>query len=353
VNPKRTAAPRAWIIPVVVLVAVVAGVWFVVFRESPEERATRLIREGRAAMEAQDFASAEARLQEALEIAPANPVLLHNLASVYVQQKRLPEARAAFEQAAASHGPRDSRLRAEELFQVASISVKEKNWNQAERELERAIAADPTRPLLHTRLLDLQLGALENQAAADSTTSRFLRVCGRTTQNLGDAAYLYFLHNSFAGAAELSRQAVALQDSFVDGHATLARSLGRLGRTREGLKTLEVPLARYPNGAPLWVAKSLLLLDVEKVDESLAAADRAVALAPNDFEAHQARQKALAVLGRYQEALAEIEIARELTQDEGLLRMLQAQHGILRRMASMGPGAKGLLARPDSSGTGS
>src|SRR5205085_9403431 len=132
----------------------------------------------RAAMKAGNLPLAETDLKKALSIRPNNGVLLHNLGILYVQQKRVAEARTAFQRAADAHGPQASQVRAEEYLQLAQLSYAEKNWPRAASELEQAIAADPQRSMLHTRLLDLQLGRMNDPAAADSTTSRFLRLCG-------------------------------------------------------------------------------------------------------------------------------------------------------------------------------
>ena len=339
-NPPAATPGRrlAWILPIVVLAAVAAGVWYFVFRESKEERATRLVQEGRTAMDLQDFVTAETKLQKALQLTPENGVLLHNLGVVYLKLDRKEDARAAFERAAAAHGPEASDVRAEELFQLATISYGEKQWQRAATELERAIAAHPTRIQLHTRLLDLQLGPLENPTAAESTTARFLRLCGRTPENLSNAGFLHYQNKNWAEAERLARQSIALQESYVPGHAILARSLWKSGKPRDGLRALEEPIARWPDAPVLWVTRSLLLADVGAHAEALEAADRAVALAPGDFEAHQTRQRALALLGRYEEALREIDVARQLTQDPSELRMLQTQQAIVRRMMGFAAG---------------
>ena len=166
---------------------------------------------------------------------------------------------------------------------------------------------------------------------------------------MGNAASLHYKNKSWPEAEKLARQAIALQESYVQGHAILARSLWKSGRPRDGLQVLEAPIARWPDAPALWVARSLLLAEVGARAEALQAADRAVALAPEDFEAHQTRQKALALLGRYEEALREIDIARQLTQDPSELRMLQTQQSIVRRMMGI---ATGTAAGSDSTGAG-
>ena len=358
-NPPAAARQRgrpgllAWITPLVGLAVVAAVVYWFVSRESPAERGTRLLAEARQAMEARDFTTAEARLVAAVKLAPQNPLLQHNLGILRLQQNRLADARAAFERAVAAYGPEANQVRAEEYFQLASISYLEKKGAQAAGELEQAIAADPARLQLHTRLLDLQLGPLADSTAAAITTERLLRSCGRTPRHLADVAYVHYQHREYATAGDLAREAVAQQDSFAEGHAILARSLLKLNRVPEGLRAIEGPLERYPRAPELWVAKSLLTLELGRRTEALAAAERAVQLSPRDFEAHQARQKALAASGRLQDALAEVETTRGLTKDPGQLRMLQRQESLLRGLLAQTSGT-GMISAPgaaDSAGT--
>jgi tetratricopeptide (TPR) repeat protein len=342
VRPRRRAGLLAWISPLVGLAVVAAVVWWFVFRESPTERGARLLTEAKAAMDSQDFATAETLLLEATKFSPQSALLQHNLGILYLQQDRLPEARAAFERAAAACTPEANKVRAEEYFQLANISYLERKPSQAADELEKASAADPAREQLHARLLDLQLGALADSAGAVATTERLLRDCGRTPRHLADVGYIHYQHRRYDTAVEMARAAVTLQDSLPQGHALLARSLWKLGHLPEGLRELEGPLQRYSNAPELWVTKSLLLLEFGRRTQALAAADRAVQLAPGDFEAHQARQKALAGSGRLQDARAEIQVARGLTQDPGQLRTLQRQDNILRALLAQ-TGGTGML----------
>jgi tetratricopeptide (TPR) repeat protein len=350
-RPPARSPWRGWLLPVVALVAVGAAVWWFVFRESSEERGTRLIQEARAAMDVRDYGTAEIRLREALEVAPGNGVLLHNLGVIYREQGRKQEARDAFERAAAAHGPEASELKAEELYQLASLSFRDKHWDQAAGELESGIAAHPQRVQLHTLLLDLQLGPLADPAGAESTTTRFLRICGPTAEHFGNAADVYLKHDASAAAAvPLARRAVELQDSYVEGHALLAQALFKSGRTEEALAELDAAQMRYPSAVPLWIERSRIQLHRGARQEALAAADGAVRLAPRSYDAHQARQRALSILGRYEEALREIELSRGLTSDPGEQLRLERQERIVR--GAMGMSApSGAPAGDDSSTT--
>jgi tetratricopeptide (TPR) repeat protein len=343
--------PKLTILVPIAIVALAGGVvWWFVFRETKADRVTRLLAAARQAMNIQDYATAERDLLEALKVAPNNGLMLHNLAILYLQEKRLPQAREAFRRAVAAHGPQANEVRADDLFQLASISYAEKNWKQAAIELEQAIQSHPQRAQLHTRLLDLQLGPLHDLPAADSTVSRFLRVCGRTPGNLENVAFVLYQRQNYARAEELASEAFASSDSAITAHVVYARSLWRQDRLADGLKSLDGPLARHPSSVDLWVTKGILLVEARRPDEALAVANRAVAIAPSSFDAHELLQKVYANQGRLQDALREIDVARELTQDPNDQRRLVSQSRAIRNLlqATNGTGVLKGTAVPDS-----
>lgn len=333
--PARRRAVLTWIPAAVLLVAIGGAAFYYVFRESDAERLRRLVEEGRRAMEVNDFATTQARLEEALAKAPNDAILLHNLAVAYARQNRIEEARNHFERAARAHVPEANELRAEEYLQLATLSVQEKAWERAMEELRQAIAAHPTGEIYHARLLDLQLGPGGSAAGADSVTAQFLRLCGPSAANLSAAAYVHYRNRSYPSAEALAREAIALSDSAWDAHATLARSLGQTGRPAEGLRHLDAVLERQASVPDLWVAKTQLHLKREMRDEALAAADRAVQVGPRDVETHRVRQLALGALGRYDEAIEELESARDLTRDPGLLQQLRNEQRNLQLIRNM------------------
>jgi len=329
----------SWLLPALLLVVVGVAVWAFLFRPNPSARVDRLMATARQAMAAQDYATAEKCLLEARRHAPKNGILLHNLAVVYVDQDRLDDARAAFERAASLYGPEANHLKAEELYQLAQLSFRESKWQQVASELEQAIAADPTRGQLHMRLVDLQLGQLRDQAAADSSVSRFLRLCGRTGHNLAAAAYVHYREGSYARAEELGRQAVALVDSMTSTHALIAKSMWKAKRIEAGRRYLEGPLQRYPRSAELWVAEGSLLAGAQRHAEAIATLDRALEIDPKNYAAHYARLVALTGAKRLQEALREVEDCRKLTDDPNEQRALQSRQGDLRQLLGAEKGA--------------
>jgi tetratricopeptide (TPR) repeat protein len=342
-----------WLVPVLVVVVVATGVWWFVFRENKDEKSNRLIAAAGAAMKAGNLASAEENLKKALALRPNNGVLLHNLGVLYVNQKRLPEARVAFQRAADSDGPQANQVRAEELLQLAQISYAEKNWQRTVSELQQAIAADPQRTMLYTRLLDLQLGRMNDHAGADSTVARFLRACGPTARNYEDVAFVYYQDKEYALCGQLAQRATALVDTAYSAYSLAARAMWRQGQVPQGLAYIDAALRRHPTVVSLLVTKGLLLLEGSHRDAALAVSDQALRLSPRDYSVHQLRQKVFANFVRLDKALEEVGIARELTQDPDELRILLRQQRTLEGLmaaAQQGAGAGPRAPVADSTG---
>jgi tetratricopeptide (TPR) repeat protein len=335
--------PR-WVLPVLLLGVAGFGVWFFVFRESRETRALRLYAQAGQAVDAKDDVSAERELLEAQRFAPSNPRIMHLLGSVYQRQARSEQARLALQRAVELYGPQDAKLRSEALFQLAQVAFDGERYGDAAQHLEAAIAANPTQAILHVRLLDLQLSQLPDSTASDSTTSRFLRLCGRTPQNLVRVAYVHYRRAWYRRCERLARQAVALDDTLAEAHSLVAQSLWKRKRIDEGLAYLEGPLRRYPRATELWTAKGSLLEGTQKHDEAIAALDRALELAPDNYDAHYARLVAYTYSYRTQLALAEVETCLRLTQDPGEHEALTSRRRSLQAIVSGGGTKPGVPA---------
>jgi tetratricopeptide (TPR) repeat protein len=328
------------------LLGVVAlGIWYFVFRDERGNQVDQLVAQAREAMSTFEFGRAELLLLDAIAIAPGNGLLHHNLAVTYLRQGRAAEARREFEAAITLYSPEANQVRAEENWQLAQLDFTESRWRDAEMHLSRAINEHPTLELYHHRLIDLQLARLSKQAAADSSTMRFLQFCGPTPANLRDAAHIHFTRKSYASAIALSSRAVAASDTMITAHAILARSYWRSGYMEQALELLEGPLMRYPTAVELWVVKGSVLVGVKRADEALQALDHALTLEPDDYQGNVARMMALFVAGQYDAATAQANRCKQLTTNENELRFLQGQLGRFEE-------AKQGLLSPDSLSVG-
>ena len=333
-SPRRAAFVAA--LATALLTALV--VWWFNGREGPNDRADRADRDlaaAKLAMDIGNFATAEEHLRSAVERMPESAVLQHNLGVLYLRMDRKADARAAFERAAKAHPPEAQAVRAEEYFQLASISVTEKDWKRAEGELQQAIAADPNRRLFHARLIDLQLGSLKEPAAAESSAARFLRTCGDDAENLHAIGFIYTQQKDYVRAEFWGREAVARDDTVTKAHALVANSLARQGRGREAVQYLAPLLEKQPRNGELWIARARVAMSLGDRRAVIEAADQAVRALPNSFEAHLIRMQALGGAGRLEEAVAEAGRARAVAADATDHRRLRTEEATLQRALQM------------------
>ena len=318
-----TARARSWILPLVLLGIAGVGIWFFVFREDPQARAGRLLAEARQSMDLFEYSKAEKLLREAIGLQPNQGLLHHNLAIVQLEQGHNEEARNSFELSASLYTPDQGALKGEEYFQLASLDYKEEKYRDAARHLLQAIDADPTRTLLHTRLIDLQLLQLRAPASADTSTMRFLGLCGRTPRNFLDAGTVHYRRGSYQVAESLAKAALAVSDTSLEAHVLLANARWKSRKFDEGLAGLDEPLRRNPRAVGLWVARGSLLIGAKRFDEAHAALDRAIEMSPTNYEANFAKMMAYSDAKRFAEAAQQGRLCLPLAPNENEERFLQ------------------------------
>jgi tetratricopeptide (TPR) repeat protein len=301
------------------------GIWYFVFRDDRFADVDELVSQAREAMGTFEYGRAEILLKDAIALSPGSGLLHHNLAVNYVRQGRIAEARREFETALALYPPEANEVRAEENWQLAQLDFQERNWQDAETHLERAIADHPTRALLHHRLIDLQLLGTQRVSAADSSTMRFLKFCGATPENLRDAAQIHLRRGSFRSAIQLSRQAISLSDTMVSAHVILGTGLWRAGHLEEALEEVDDALERFPGSVDLLNVKSGVLVGLKRFDDALEAIDYALRIDPSHYDANVTRMMALSLKGDYEAALEQCRRCQEMTDDETELRFLRTK----------------------------
>ena len=335
--PARRRALLPWLVPLLLLAGVGGGIWWFVLRDTPAKRVERIMTEARAAYDLFEYTRTEQLLLQARDMIPAgakgsdlNVGVHHNLGMLYRKQERWDEARDAFLHAASLCGPDANEVRAEELFQVAQIAIHLNHPVPAGQALEAAIEAHPTRNTLHLSIIDLQLGYLKQPALADSSLRRFVRLCGRTPENLRDVASIYFRRKFYADSLLLSKSAATAVDTMITAHVIVAKSLWRMGRAQEGLEYLEGPMTRYPQAVPLWTVHASLLVGAGRADEAVQSADRAIEIAPNDYDAHRVRMMALFNANRLDDALAQAMTCRKMTGNTNEAHFLESMMARIR-----------------------
>jgi Flp pilus assembly protein TadD len=104
----------------------------------------------------------------------------------------------------------------------------------------------------------------------------------------------------------------------------VAKAYWRSGRSSDGLDYLAGPLQRHPDALPLWTAHASLLIGAGRYDDALRSVDRALAIDPNDYDAHRVRMMAFYNAKRYEEALQEAMVCRKLTRESREIHFLES-----------------------------
>ena len=88
-------------------------------------------------------------------------------------------------------------------------------------------------------------------------------------------------------AAALFREVLRRQPDYLESYYSLAVVLyGRLGRSLEALQVLEEGAARDSSHAPIYDLQGTIWLSLDRPDRAIAALERAIALAPNEWKTH-------------------------------------------------------------------
>jgi len=100
-------------------------------------------------------------------------------------------------------------------------------------------------------------------------------------------------------------------------HSDTGTTLDALARGEESLAALERTLALAPEDAAAWRSKGRALGNLGRREEALAAFERALVLAPNHAESWRNKGVALGGLGHYEEALVALDQALVLAPNDG------------------------------------
>jgi type IV pilus assembly protein PilF len=142
-----------------------------------------------------DSAGAEASFQRAMQLAPADPGIVHNHAWFLCNERRFAEADAAFDRAIAA--PRYDGVARSWMAKGACLA-RAGRWLEAERALSRSYELDPTSPVTAYNLAEVLLrrGELERarfyvgriNAVPEQVNAQSLWLAARIERRLGNTA---------------------------------------------------------------------------------------------------------------------------------------------------------------------
>jgi predicted TPR repeat methyltransferase len=227
--------------------------------------ARALFFEALSLLDGSDFQAAEARLRQALRLAPDNPAILTNLSLALLQQGKRIEAHEFAAKACVA----DQR-NVEALLVLADCHTHAGDLITALEDYDRITALEPSIAEAHNNR-GLVLHRLDRPAEA-------LASCDR---------------------------AIALSPSLSGAHVNRGNALSALGRRNEALAAYDRALALSPDRAEAHLGRGNLLCDASRHEEALVAYDRALALKPGLAEAWLGRGNLLCQLKRFDEALTD------------------------------------------------
>jgi Tfp pilus assembly protein PilF len=202
-----------------------------------------------------------------------------------------------------SDGGSGGAQRARGLLNAATHRRQAGDLDGAEKLLTQALALDPREP----RVL-ANLGHVAQRRGQLTLAEQRYRAAAAAAP--GDGGILYNLGTVLEQAGRLPEArdaygaALAAQPGLTDARVNLALLLAREGLKGEALLALDLAIERDQGSTLALMNRALLRAEVGRAVEAEADARRAIALVPDDANAHFVLGRALAAQGRTKEALA-------------------------------------------------
>jgi tetratricopeptide (TPR) repeat protein len=260
-----------------------------------------------------DFAGGEKQFRDAAEKLPAARL---DLAELLLKTGRKADAEREYELILKAHDAADpaSRASPQRLGMAGIAAARLGNYARAVDDLKKSA---PTLPIAKTILIDTYVDWSDQVAKSDSH---------RSMELLGEALSLqpYYapafsrLINQMNGSTESAVEArkflgemISRNDAPASAYLILGTDAARRNKREEALKYLEQAMRLAPNAPAVLnnLAWTIAQGDVrEDLGRALLLCDAALLLAPSDVHFRDTRGRILAKLGRYRDALVDLEI---------------------------------------------
>lgn len=177
--------------------------------------------------------------------------------------------------------------------------------------LERALSLEPNAPQTLNNLANT-LKRLGLAAQAERRWMAALALAPDYAEAHSNLSHLMLDQGEFDRSEAYARRAIALSPRFVDAYLNLAATHTARHAHGEALHVLEAALAIAPAHARALSAKALALKHLDRLEEALETAQRAVIASPQSPEPHNALGAVQQALGRFESALAAYDQAAAL-----------------------------------------
>jgi len=196
------------------------------------------------------------------------------------------------------------------------------NHAQAMDLFDRAIAADPNLAPAWVERALVHVAREELQAAADAF-DRAIALGFRSLAVLVNRSVIAFRLADGARALQFAQEAVALDPGSIEAQINAATMEGPLVGYLRAVARLDAVAGIGATNASYYRARSHALFKLERFEDALGDARRAIERDPRHPAAHELLVRGLIGLGRHAEAFAAIESAKDVP-DGGLLRVNHA-----------------------------
>jgi tetratricopeptide (TPR) repeat protein len=169
--------------------------------------------------------------------------------------------------------------------------------------LERALELAPNNPETLNNLANT-LKRLGRAAEAHRRWTDALALRPDYAEALSNLANLFTDQGEYDRAESLARRAIELKPRLADSYINLAAVCTARHRPVDALSVIDALLAFAPSHPRALAARALTLKELERLDEALEAAKRAVLVAPHSPEPHNATGQVFQAMGEFEAALA-------------------------------------------------
>jgi tetratricopeptide (TPR) repeat protein len=283
---------------------------------------------GLACGELKRFAEAVDLLRKAVKLAPKHAPAHNLLGSALKEIGRTEEALASFNRAI-SHQPdlMEGYVNRAELLMALN------RWAETVETYDGALAVRPNffQGWCNRGVALERLGRLEEAIASYDRALALRADLTAAHANRGNALAALGRHQA---AVDSFDRALASKPDFPELHLNRGNSLTRLGRHEQALASYDRALAISPDMAEAEFGRGIVFRDQTRFEDAVRCFDRAIELNRNDavrglFHSHRA--EALNLLGRFQEAFADVSRCLEVApnDDEALyaVSLIELLHG--------------------------
>lgn len=259
------------------------------------------------------------------------------LADYYASVRRLPEAKALYEQAAADReGFPTASLRlaalgldsgdragayqtvqqilarepshANSLVALARLQLGDGKLVEARASAQKAVAADPNSPLAH-HVLGLVLSAQQQPEEAELAFKNGVRVSPDFAPINVELAKLAIASGKYSEAVQYARTAINRVPMYLDAHLLLVRAMTAMGNTSDAEASIKVLVAALPDSAVVNAEIGRLLLAKGDTAGAVSSFSRALAADPLQVSAVEGLVTAEIRMGRRQDARKRLDAA--------------------------------------------